>query len=163
MFIDFADASAYPLRMGSGTKKPLELWQKQDAERLRALYDDRVSPSMTQIAFAAESGLGKTQGLVSHYLNGVTPLNLSAVIKFAKCLRCTVDEISPTLAAELNAAPEHRVWQLFSRLTPADRQLVLAHMERLAQEPRAPDAVVRTINDAPVPDATRPGRGRQRA
>jgi transcriptional regulator with XRE-family HTH domain len=160
--VDFNGGSEYPATMGNGTKKPLEPWQKQDAERLRALYKERLPKGMTQLAFAVESGLGKTQGIVAHYLNGVTPLNLSAVIKFARTLNCTVDEISPTLAAELNAAPDHRVWQLFSGLTPDDRQLVLSYMERLARGTQAP-GVIRTIYDPPVPDISRPATARRKA
>jgi hypothetical protein len=115
----------------SRDKKPLLPWQSADATRLRALYETRKPPGMSQLTFANTFSIGTTQGIVWQYLNGVNPLNLGAVVKFARGLRCSVGDISPTLADELNAASDHRVLQLFAKLNKDDQSQVLALMERL--------------------------------
>lgn len=81
-------------------RKPLEPWQREDAERLKALYDARGREA--QEKFGARHGLG-SQALVWQYLNGYIPLNLKVAIKFAVGLNCKVADFSPTLAAELPA------------------------------------------------------------
>lgn len=84
---------------------PITDEQKQDAARLSnlwLLFKDNT-PGATQEKLAAECGW-KTQGAVSQYLRGQIPLNLPALLKFAKALHCEPEHISPTLAAQL---PEH--------------------------------------------------------
>lgn len=66
-----------------------------DSDRLRQLWEQRHELSQREFGRRYEIGTGAA---VSHYLTGRTPLNLSAVIKFAKGLGCTVEEISPSLA-----------------------------------------------------------------
>lgn len=76
----------------------LQDWQKQDAKRLKVIFNKlRV---MSQDAFAARFGLG-TQSNVSQYLNGHIALNLEAAIRFSKGLGVPISEFSPTLAGEL--------------------------------------------------------------
>lgn len=82
-------------------KKPLEAWQAEDAQRLKALWESRPEPKLSQAEFGATYALG-TQGNVWQYLNGEIPLNLSAAIRFAQGLKCKVSDISPTLAADLD-------------------------------------------------------------
>lgn len=137
----------------SRQRKPLLQWQIEDAARLRALYEARKPPKMSQVAFANTYGIGTTQGIVWHYLNGVAPLNLGAVIKFARGLRCSVSDISPTLANELSAASDQRVLQLFSRLNPDDQAQVVALMERLGPAAAKPSRTVyvdTAVEDPPV-------------
>jgi hypothetical protein len=55
---------------------------------------------MSQEEFGAAFSLG-TQGMVWQYLNGYTPLNIEAAAKFARGLRCTIRDISPQMADEL--------------------------------------------------------------
>ena len=84
--------------MQKSRRKPLEDWQKQDAARLKELYE-QAGPK-TQERFGARFGIG-SQALVWQYLNGYIPLNLKAALKFAHGLNCDIGDFSPTLAAEL--------------------------------------------------------------
>ena len=67
---------------------------------LKRLYAERVPAGMTQEEFGAEFGIG-TQGMVWQYLNGHRPLNVEAAAKFARGLRCTIQDISPEMASAL--------------------------------------------------------------
>jgi transcriptional regulator with XRE-family HTH domain len=69
---------------------------------LRRVYEERVPRGMSQAEFGATYGLG-VQGMVWQYLNGYTPLNYDAAAKFARGLRCTIRDISPAMAASLEA------------------------------------------------------------
>jgi hypothetical protein len=80
--------------MNTKARKPLEQWQIDDAARLRALFEQRSE--LSQAAFGAEYEIG-SQGVVWQYLTGHIPLNLPAVVKFARGLGTSVAEISPTL------------------------------------------------------------------
>lgn len=86
--------------MPARSRKEPKPHQKEDAARLLAIWNKR-DPKITQETAATEWGLGNTQGIVWQYLHAAIPLNLSAAIKFAAGLRCTVSDISPTLAKEL--------------------------------------------------------------
>jgi transcriptional regulator with XRE-family HTH domain len=68
--------------------------------RLKRLYAERVQDGVSQEEFGATHNLG-SQGMVWQYLNGYTPLNIEAAAKFAKGLRCTIRDISPEMADEL--------------------------------------------------------------
>lgn len=70
----------------------------EEAAALKRLYDRTVK--ISQGAFGAEYGLG-TQGNVWQYLNGHSPLNASAAVKFAKALSVDVRDFSPRLADEI--------------------------------------------------------------
>lgn len=79
---------------------PLSPEQRQDAERLKAIYSAKKADlKLTQDSLAARCGWD-SQGTVSQYLNGKIPLNLPAGAKFAKALECSIEEFSPRLAAE---------------------------------------------------------------
>jgi hypothetical protein len=135
----------------SKDKRPLQPWQLDDARRLKALYEARKPEGMSQLAFALAYDIGTTQGIVWQYLNGVNPLNLGAVIKFARGLRCAVSDISPTLANELSAASDQRVLQLFATLNPDDQAQVIALMERLGPARPAQATYLDTaLDEAPV-------------
>jgi transcriptional regulator with XRE-family HTH domain len=58
---------------------------------------------MSQEEFADKFEIG-TQGMVWQYLNGYSPLNLEAAIKFARALRCTIGDFSPSLEQVLRPA-----------------------------------------------------------
>lgn len=78
--------------------------RKAEAMRLKAIYQDRKrkDPTLTQdkIADLCEwSG----QSVVSQYLNGRIPLNLSALLKFANVLKFWPEEVSPRLIASTGA------------------------------------------------------------
>lgn len=82
--------------------KALTPEQIEDADRLRRIWDEKKQAS--QEAFGAEFGLG-TQGNVTQYLNQHIPLNLEAVVKFARGLGVSIEDISPRLAAFLAEVP----------------------------------------------------------
>lgn len=85
--------------MGKTTKrKPLEAWQRADADRLKAIWEDKKP--MSQELFA-ERHLEGTQGLFYQYVSGTIPLNLEAALKFATGLKVKLAEISPTLSENL--------------------------------------------------------------
>jgi hypothetical protein len=79
-------------------KSKMTDWQIDDAHRLSEVWERKKS--MSQAEFGASTGIG-TQGMVHQYLAGLTPLNLSAVGKFAAGLGVLIDEISPTLADQI--------------------------------------------------------------
>ena len=91
-------ASRVAKRMGKREQR----WNDPDAHRaLKKLYEERVVPTgMTQEQFGAMYGIG-TQGMVWQYLSGTTPLSLEAAARFARGLKCTIYEISPSMAEEL--------------------------------------------------------------
>jgi len=81
-------------------RKPLEDWQREDAARLKALWE----------AYQARTGLKQedvlhhfsfSQGAFSQYINGTIKLNIEAMLDFAHVLDCRLCEISPTLSAPL--------------------------------------------------------------
>ena len=69
--------------------------------RLQQLYKQRVG-DLTQKEFGERYGIG-TAGMVWQYLNGYRPLNVEAAARFAKGLRCTIEDISPEMANALKA------------------------------------------------------------
>ena len=80
--------------------KPLLAWQKDDAARLRALWDAyRHETGTSQESVAGHFDFN--QSAFSQYINGVIPLNLSVMLDFAHLLKCRLSDISPTLAAKV--------------------------------------------------------------
>lgn len=78
------------------TKTP-EQWQIDDAARLKQIFE---RSGFTQEAFGSEFEIGN-QAMVGQYLNAKRPLNLAAAGKFANGLKVSIDQISPTLAAQI--------------------------------------------------------------
>ncbi|WP_018610200.1 LexA family transcriptional regulator [Uliginosibacterium gangwonense] len=67
------------------------------AKRLRAIWDEKKSAlGLTQEKAAGILGFS-TQGAVSHFLNGVIPLNTDATLRFAAMLMVSPTEIRPAL------------------------------------------------------------------
>lgn len=75
----------------------MKQWQIEDAARLKKLME---ASGYTQEAFGIEFGIG-IQAMVGSYVNGRTPLNISCAVKFAKGLKCTIDQFSPTIADQI--------------------------------------------------------------
>lgn len=63
-------------------------------------YTDRTKLTQTQFAALA----GWTQGAVSQYLNGITPLNPRAILTFAQLLEVHPNEIDPSFIVEQTRA-----------------------------------------------------------
>lgn len=121
----FTHAAITLVSMEKTRRKPLEPWQREDAARLKALYD--ATGREAQEKFGARYGIG-SQALVWQYLNGYIPLNLKVAIKFAVGINCKVADFSPTLAAELpadNAPHDPGFTDLLKSLPLADAQQVL--------------------------------------
>lgn len=100
MLVETVNSIATLARMKKETK-PLEDWQREDAERLSALFKKRAGK--TQADFGAEFEIGG-QAMVWQYLNAHRPLNIKAAQAFAKGLEVDIDDFSPTIAGQIRAA-----------------------------------------------------------
>lgn len=81
------------------TKKILTTEQLQDAARLKALYESKKKElKITQYTMADD--LGITQGAVGHYLNGRNALNVEIASGFARALKVSISDFSPSIAAK---------------------------------------------------------------
>lgn len=79
-------------------KKPSEL--PEPVNNLRKIWDaKKAEMKFTQTEAAAE--LGWSQGAISHYLNDITTLGPSAIIKFANFLEVDPRDIDPSVAEHL--------------------------------------------------------------
>lgn len=87
----------YDLRM---TKKALDPARKAECDKLKAIFNlKKRDLDLTQEKLA--HALDINQSSVSHYLNGVNPLNAPVAAAFAKALGVDVSEFSPRLAKEI--------------------------------------------------------------
>ncbi len=75
-------------------------WQKEDAVRLKALYN-AISESTLE-EFGSEYGIG-SHGMVWQLLNGRRALTIEHAFAFAKGLNVKIDEFSPTIADKVRA------------------------------------------------------------
>lgn len=116
-------------------KIPLTPAQKADAERLKAIYHAKArSLGLTQDLIADE--LGITQGGVSHYLNGKNALNTKVAATFARLLRVSVGDFSPSLEAEIDShytrnrnPDEAALLEKIENFSPANKAELLAYAE----------------------------------
>ncbi|EPH3099985.1 LexA family protein [Providencia stuartii] len=73
--------------------------QLEDCKRLKALYESKKKElGITQQSIA--ESLDISQGAVGHYLNGRNALNIQIATVFAKQLRASISDFSPSLAKE---------------------------------------------------------------
>lgn len=79
--------------------RPKSPWDNAST-RLKKLYDERVPPGMSQREFGRIYGIG-SQSMVAQYLNGARPLHFEVAAKFARGLRCHIDDICPEMANSL--------------------------------------------------------------
>ncbi|SFV12679.1 helix-turn-helix transcriptional regulator [Pseudomonas sp. OV546] len=83
------------------SKKPLPQEKKDECLRLKALFNRKKNElGLTQEKLA--HALEINQSSVSHYLNGVNPLNPSIAASFANILKVDVREFSERLAKEIS-------------------------------------------------------------
>ncbi len=111
------------------SRKAPETWQLEDATRLRQLFAERVT--LTQEEFGAEFKIGN-QAAVWQYLSGRIPLNLTAAIRFARGIGCTVGDISPTLAAELDGLGQREasaLGEILAAVPPPVRREVVEFLD----------------------------------
>ncbi|WP_434626229.1 LexA family transcriptional regulator [Pseudomonas sp. Z1-29] len=89
-------------------KKPLPADRKEECLRLKAIFTAKKKQlKLTQEKLAEQ--LGINQSSVSHYLNGVNPLNTEIAAAFAKILDVPVSDFSPRLAGIIEMVASSRV------------------------------------------------------
>lgn len=82
------------------SKKPLAADKKDECLRLKAVFNRKKKDlGLTQEKLA--HALEMNQSSVSHYLNGVNPLNVPVASAFAKILEVDVSEFSERLAQQI--------------------------------------------------------------
>lgn len=83
------------------TKKALDPERKAESDKLKAIFNSKKRDlGLTQEKLA--HALDMNQSSVSHYLNGVNPLNATAAAAFAKILDVPVGDFSPRLAQQIS-------------------------------------------------------------
>lgn len=81
-------------------KKPLPADRKDECLRLKELFNDKKKElGLTQEKLA--HALDMNQSSVSHYLNGVNPLNVPVASAFARILKIEVAQFSERLASQI--------------------------------------------------------------
>ncbi len=131
--------------------KPLSAEQLADAARLSQAYRDwravnraaKLPASQTQVA----KQLGTGQTTVSQYLLGRIPLNVRALVAFARCFDVAPAAISPTLAQTLNqwAETAERVSAAEVPQPPVDTYEVILSEALMARAEAAAHKAGRTI------------------
>lgn len=112
------------VKKSSAERKPskkasLQPWQVEDAKRLKSIFStQKTVRKFTETSFAEDYFDGVTQGAINQYLNGRTPLNLDALLKFSIGLGCLASEISPTLAEKLSTALSKGVMERHPTYSP---------------------------------------------
>ena len=82
------------------SKKPLPPEKKEECQRLKAIFNAKKNDlGLTQEKLA--HALEMNQSSVSHYLNGINPLNAAVAASFAKILGVDVSAFSERLAEEM--------------------------------------------------------------
>lgn len=98
-------------------KSKLTLWQKEDAQRLKAIWDDRrAHTGLTQEDVCERMGW-KSQSSFSQYLSGEIALNIKTVAGLASILAVTAREISPRLAGNIDP----NVFEIITEYDPKAR------------------------------------------
>jgi phage repressor protein C with HTH and peptisase S24 domain len=115
-------------------RRELTAEERIEAERLSAawLAYKGAHKGVTQEWLGAETGLG-TQGAVGQYLRGVIPLNLEALMAFARVLEFDPGHISPRLTSRINL--------LTTKLASAETQEFLRSMSVRVVERDDPEFV----------------------
>ncbi|WP_334469927.1 helix-turn-helix domain-containing protein [Arsenophonus sp. PmNCSU2021_1] len=109
-------------------KKPLTKEQLDDAKRLKSIYMLKKNElCITQEDIADQLGIG--QAAVSHYLNGVNPLNAKTVALFAKLLKVKPSDISPSIALELEEIAKLMLPTDYSYMIPDNSYIKLTKTE----------------------------------
>lgn len=100
---------------GKSKKAVIEPVHVEEAARLKEIYSAYVTKQqgagtrISQEAFGAMHDIGN-QSMVWQYLNGKSPLNPPAAIKFANAVGCKVEDFSPRIAEwikRFGLSPEH--------------------------------------------------------
>ncbi|AWM80518.1 transcriptional regulator [Gammaproteobacteria bacterium ESL0073] len=82
-------------------KKQLTPELLEESKKLKSIFESKKKDLKISQGSIADF-MGINQSSVSHYLNGLNPLNANAAAKFAKILQVDINEFSPRLAKEVN-------------------------------------------------------------
>jgi transcriptional regulator with XRE-family HTH domain len=121
----------------------------QEAQRLRALYDERVRPTLSETEFGERFKIG-SQGMVWQYLNGRRPLNIESALAFAEGLGVTVHDISPRLAQEFEDLIQRLQNTTGSRIVRDDPGLALKLRQAMADHGVSTAELARFFGVKPV-------------
>ncbi len=120
-------------------KKTLDAVETDAAKRLRELWNaKKVTLRLTQEKAAEALGFS-TQASVSHYLNGTTPLNTDATLKFASLLGVKPEAIRPDLAEMMNYVRKSGDY-IEDRTGPGWKLLSPEHVELITLYDRLPQS-----------------------
>lgn len=91
--------------IGADKRYRFEAWEKEDSQRLKNLWDIyKKQPKQNRLTLreiAIKYEIGKTAGSVSHYIQGVQPLNYKVALAFSDVFNVQLEAISPTFAKQL--------------------------------------------------------------
>ena len=144
------------------SKKPLPPEKKEECQRLKAIFNAKKNElGLTQEKLA--HALEINQSSVSHYLNGINPLNATVAASFAKILGVDVSAFSERLAEEMikiaqaigpQAAKEDNVITVdFARKPDSEGYVTIPRLDVSASMGRgiaAPDGHIDVIRDITV-------------
>lgn len=83
------------------TKRPLPEDRKEEARKLKEIFNSKKRDlDLTQEKLAYLMNMN--QSSVSHYLNGINPLNTTTAAVFAQLLEVQVSDFSPRLAEQID-------------------------------------------------------------
>lgn len=92
----------------------------EDAKRLDARFAElRAKIGMTKAQFAKEFKVPGGASMISQNTSGIRPISLAQAKAYMRGFGCTLEDISPTLAAQLPAKPAIPA-PLAARLSTAD-------------------------------------------
>ncbi|MGJ0580654.1 helix-turn-helix domain-containing protein [Xenorhabdus bovienii] len=114
-------------------KIPLSDEQISDANRLKAIYEAKKKElGLSQEVLAEKLVMG--QSAVAQLLNANNAIGVSHAAKFAEILEITVDDFSPSLAAEIAEMAQyvHALSERIEAVKPANNQLTKQQKELLA-------------------------------
>lgn len=99
-------------------------YQAEEAARLKAIYRTRKAedPSLNQDRVADECGWS-SQSVVSQYMNGKIPLNITALLSLSRALKFSPEEVSPRLIQAHHLDDTNRAVMNTTTLGPAGRLL----------------------------------------
>jgi len=92
----------------SRQRKPLTPEERIEAAILKTIYVKRKAQALkagkrlTQESIGEACGWSSAQSVVNQYMSGKIPLNIDALLKFAKVLDFAPADVSPRLAAEID-------------------------------------------------------------
>ena len=133
--------------------------EMEDAKRLDAKFAAlKASTGMTKAQFAKEYKVPGGASMISQNTSGTRPISLAQAKAYMRGFGCTLDDISPTLAAQLPAIPT----QLAARLATADEttrklvEIALLEDSDAALQQLSPSivAMVRMVKTAIAADDT---------